>query len=64
MSLPRALVVDDEPDIRELVREILEDEGFDVTIAENAASARESCSRRSSGQPSTASVRRRSRMLR
>jgi DNA-binding NtrC family response regulator len=35
------LVVDDEPDIRELVREILEDEDYRVLTAENAASARE-----------------------
>jgi DNA-binding NtrC family response regulator len=42
MSAPYILVVDDEPDIRELVREILEDEGFQVGVAENAATARES----------------------
>ena len=35
------LVVDDEPDIRNLVQEILEDEGFAVSIAENAERARE-----------------------
>ena len=35
------LVVDDEPDIRDLVREILEDEGFVVSVAENASMARE-----------------------
>jgi len=34
------LVVDDEPDIRTLVKEILEDEGFRVTLAENGAEAR------------------------
>ncbi|MEQ1528181.1 MAG: sigma-54 dependent transcriptional regulator [Methylococcales bacterium] len=34
------LVVDDEPDIRRLVSEILEDEGYQVTMAENAAEAR------------------------
>lgn len=33
------LVVDDEPDIGELVREILEDEGYQVTTAENASQA-------------------------
>ncbi|MFW5444062.1 MAG: sigma-54-dependent transcriptional regulator [Methylococcaceae bacterium] len=38
---PYILVVDDEPDIRQLVAEILEDEGFHVEMAENAASARE-----------------------
>jgi two-component system nitrogen regulation response regulator NtrX len=35
------LVVDDEPDIRRLVCEILEDEGYRVAAAENAAAARE-----------------------
>ena len=35
------LVVDDEPDIRRLVREILEDENYRVATAENAAQARE-----------------------
>lgn len=37
------LVVDDEPDIRSLVKEILEDEGFNVATAENATEARTSC---------------------
>ena len=41
MTSAHILVVDDEPDIRGLLKEILEDEGFDVTIAENAAQARE-----------------------
>jgi DNA-binding NtrC family response regulator len=41
MSAPYILVVDDEPDIRELVRDILEDEGFQVAVAESAATARE-----------------------
>jgi two-component system nitrogen regulation response regulator NtrX len=41
MSAPYILVVDDEPDIRDLVRDILEDEGYVVAIAENAAAARE-----------------------
>jgi DNA-binding NtrC family response regulator len=40
MSQSRILVVDDEPDIRELVREILEDEGYGVTVAEDGESAR------------------------
>jgi DNA-binding NtrC family response regulator len=35
------LVVDDEPDIRRLVQEILEDEGYEVQAAENGAAARE-----------------------
>ena len=34
------LVVDDEPDICRLVKEILEDEGFNVNIAENGEQAR------------------------
>ncbi len=33
------LVVDDEPDIRESVRDILEDEGYSVALAEHAAAA-------------------------
>lgn len=40
MSGPHILVVDDEPDIRTLVKEILEDEDYTVTIAEDGASAR------------------------
>ncbi len=40
MSKAHVLVVDDEPDIRELVREILEDEGYSVVTAESAAQAR------------------------
>ncbi|MCK5871848.1 MAG: sigma-54-dependent Fis family transcriptional regulator [Methylococcales bacterium] len=36
---PHILVVDDEPDIRQLVSEILEDEGYDVSMAENAQTA-------------------------
>ncbi|NDE57742.1 MAG: sigma-54-dependent Fis family transcriptional regulator, partial [Gammaproteobacteria bacterium] len=35
------LVVDDEPDIRQLLQDILEDEGFTVAVAENAVKARE-----------------------
>lgn len=34
------LVIDDEPDIRETVKDILEDEGFRVSIAENAGDGR------------------------
>ena len=41
MNAPYILVVDDEPDIRDLVKEILEDEGYTVATAENAAAARE-----------------------
>ncbi len=46
MSSPRILVVDDEPDIRNLVREILEDEGYEVQVADSAAAAREARLRR------------------
>jgi two-component system nitrogen regulation response regulator NtrX len=42
MSAPHILVVDDEPDIRNLVQEILSDEGYEVDVAADAASARES----------------------
>ncbi|MGB0126900.1 MAG: response regulator [Rhodocyclaceae bacterium] len=38
--MPQLLVVDDEIGIRELLSEILRDEGYDVTLAENAAAAR------------------------
>jgi len=41
MSSRHILVVDDEPDIRSLVQEILEDEGFSVDVAENANKARQ-----------------------
>ena len=37
---PYILVVDDEQDIRQLVSEILADEGYEVAMAENAAEAR------------------------
>ena len=40
MNHARILVVDDEPDIRELVCEILQDEGYDVTVAEDGEAAR------------------------
>ncbi len=40
-SPPLILIVDDEPDIRRLVGEILEDEGYQVVMAENAANARQ-----------------------
>ncbi len=45
MSSGTVLVVDDEPDIRSTVKEILEDEGYDVVLADNAAAAREVHSR-------------------
>jgi len=40
MSTGTILVVDDEPDIRQIVQEILEDEDYEITTAENAATAR------------------------
>lgn len=40
MAQAQILVVDDEPDIRELMQEILEDEGYAVEVAENGESAR------------------------
>ncbi|MCH9674952.1 MAG: sigma-54 dependent transcriptional regulator [Gammaproteobacteria bacterium] len=40
MSADYILVVDDEPDIRDLVKEILDDEGYEVDVAKDAASAR------------------------
>ena len=40
MSKLHILVIDDEPDIRSLVSDILEDEDFQVSTAENAEVAR------------------------
>ncbi len=40
-QLSKILVVDDEPDIRRLVSEILEDEGYSVAMAENGTTARQ-----------------------
>ncbi len=42
MAKPYILVVDDELDIRQLVQEILQDEGYEVSMAENAETARQS----------------------
>ncbi|HEX20332.1 MAG TPA: sigma-54-dependent Fis family transcriptional regulator, partial [Acidiferrobacteraceae bacterium] len=42
MTTGHVLVVDDEPDIRRLIQEILEDENFTVSTAENAEQARQS----------------------
>ena len=39
MGLGHILVVDDEPDIRGLLKDILEDEGYEVSVAENALQA-------------------------
>jgi len=41
MANARVLVVDDEPDIRQTVKDILEDEGYVVDTADSAAAARE-----------------------
>ena len=41
MTPDHILVVDDEPDIRSLVKEILEDEGFHVSVAENGEQSRQ-----------------------
>ncbi len=43
---PHILVVDDEPDIRHLVQEILQDEGYEVEVAENGDTARQCFQRR------------------
>lgn len=40
MSQTQILVVDDEPDIRQLVQEILEDEGYSVQVAKDGENAR------------------------
>ena len=39
-SKPQILVVDDEPEIRNILQEILQDEGYSVSTAENASEAR------------------------
>ncbi|TDJ32818.1 MAG: sigma-54-dependent Fis family transcriptional regulator [Gammaproteobacteria bacterium] len=41
MAAAHILVADDEPDIRNLVKEILEDEGYEVTTAESGEAARQ-----------------------
>ncbi len=46
--MPQILVVDDEIGIRELLSDILSDEGYDVKVAENAAAARAA---RDAGRP-------------
>ncbi|MDO8787611.1 MAG: response regulator [Sulfuritalea sp.] len=46
--MPKILVVDDEIGIRELLSEILRDEGYDVQLAEDAAAARAA---REAGRP-------------
>ncbi len=47
MSQSLVLVVDDEPDIRDLVKEILEDEGYAVVVAEDVKNAKEALEERS-----------------
>jgi len=42
MSSSHILVVDDEADIRGLLKEILSEEGYEVDVAANAAQARAS----------------------
>lgn len=46
MNQAYILVVDDEPDIRELVKDILEDESYEVEVAENGEAARNAFARR------------------
>ena len=41
MTAARVLIVDDEEGIRALIREILEDEGYEVAVAESATAAHE-----------------------
>lgn len=41
MSKQRILVIDDEPDIRDIVRDILDDEGYSAVTAENAEVGRD-----------------------
>lgn len=43
MAKGNILVVDDELEIRQLVREILEDEGYEVMVADGADQARQAC---------------------
>lgn len=45
MSTPQILVVDDELEIRSLLKEILTDEGYDVAVAADAQEARDSCTK-------------------
>ena len=42
MTTPQILVVDDESEIRSLLKEILTDEGYDVAVAADAQEARDS----------------------
>ena len=49
MSSSHILVVDDEADIRGLLKEILSEEGYEVDVAANAAQARASRARQVAG---------------
>ncbi len=40
MTKPLILIVDDEPDIRSILQDIMQDEGYEVAVAENAKQAR------------------------
>ena len=40
MKKSHILIVDDEPDIRSLLKDILEDEGYEISVAKNATDAR------------------------
>lgn len=40
MKKNHILIVDDEPDIRNLLKDILEDEGYEISVAKNATDAR------------------------
>jgi two-component system nitrogen regulation response regulator NtrX len=40
MKKSHILIIDDEPDIRSLLKDILEDEGYEISVAENATDAR------------------------
>ncbi|MBI3530211.1 MAG: sigma 54-interacting transcriptional regulator [Betaproteobacteria bacterium] len=46
MTSQRILIVDDEADIRSLLREVLSDEGYEIELAADAAQAYASCARR------------------
>jgi len=45
MPSAHVLVVDDEPDIRDLLRDVLQDEGYRVSLCASAAEARSACAR-------------------
>jgi len=49
MSAAYILVVDDEADIRSLLKEILSEEGYEVDVAANAVQARASRARQTPG---------------